>query len=365
MGEQGHSIGKTIAKLRKEKGWTQAELAEKLQVSDKAVSKWEQENGSPSIEFFPAIADLFGVTIDFLMTGRSERSGAKSKPKKAKTPASPEDKAREAEEERILKSCVEGGLIRVKDLFAVKNIALIKKALAEYDIHPIELPCRLFLSKKWRELFEYAVDSGNRDLADAALKGDERAMEGALIEELVRSVGYGGYPAAFGTEFAVKGCPPFGKRWGQENYCVKRNYDLELDIPFIAEYFASYRKQAISEISFEEERERVLGELTEEYFLSELEAGNLEMVVIKLCVRMEALLRSRGYEGDFSEMLEKYCKDKGKALDEWGYETQAEFVGYLQKLRKCRNSIVHADKKKDLPTADEIGYCIDYICGLE
>ena len=35
MGEQGHSIGKTIAKLRKEKGWTQAELAEKLQVSDK------------------------------------------------------------------------------------------------------------------------------------------------------------------------------------------------------------------------------------------------------------------------------------------------------------------------------------------
>lgn len=35
-----HSIGKTIAKLRKEKDWTQIELAEKLQVSDKAVSKW-------------------------------------------------------------------------------------------------------------------------------------------------------------------------------------------------------------------------------------------------------------------------------------------------------------------------------------
>lgn len=65
-----HSIGKTIAELRKAKGWTQIELAEKLQVSDKAVSKWEQEGGVPSIEFFPALAEVFGVTIDYLMTGK-------------------------------------------------------------------------------------------------------------------------------------------------------------------------------------------------------------------------------------------------------------------------------------------------------
>ena len=65
-----HSIGKTIAELRKEKGWTQIELAEKLQVSDKAVSKWEQDSGAPSIEFFPALAEVFGVSIDYLMTGK-------------------------------------------------------------------------------------------------------------------------------------------------------------------------------------------------------------------------------------------------------------------------------------------------------
>lgn len=65
-----HSIGKTIAELRKEKGWTQVELAEKLQVSDKAVSKWEKDDAYPSIEFFPALSELFGVTIDYLMTGK-------------------------------------------------------------------------------------------------------------------------------------------------------------------------------------------------------------------------------------------------------------------------------------------------------
>ena len=65
-----HSIGKTIATLRKEKGWTQVELAEKLQVSDKAVSKWEKDDAFPSVEFFPVLAELFEVNIDYLMTGK-------------------------------------------------------------------------------------------------------------------------------------------------------------------------------------------------------------------------------------------------------------------------------------------------------
>lgn len=65
-----HSIGKTIAELRKEKGWTQIELAEKLQVSDKAISKWEKDSGAPSVEFFPVLAEVFGVSIDYLMTGK-------------------------------------------------------------------------------------------------------------------------------------------------------------------------------------------------------------------------------------------------------------------------------------------------------
>lgn len=65
-----HSIGKTIAELRKAKGWKQVELAERLNISDKAVSKWESETGYPEITMFPKLADLFGVSIDYLMTGK-------------------------------------------------------------------------------------------------------------------------------------------------------------------------------------------------------------------------------------------------------------------------------------------------------
>lgn len=64
-----HSIGKTIAELRKAKGWTQIELAEKLGVSDKAVSKWESEGGFPEITQLPVLAKIFDVSIDYLMTG--------------------------------------------------------------------------------------------------------------------------------------------------------------------------------------------------------------------------------------------------------------------------------------------------------
>lgn len=67
-----HSIGKTIAKMRKANGWTQVALAEKLNVSDKTVSKWESEGGLPELSQLPVLSQIFGVSIDYLMTGKEE-----------------------------------------------------------------------------------------------------------------------------------------------------------------------------------------------------------------------------------------------------------------------------------------------------
>lgn len=60
------SLGKNIAKLRKEKGWTQSELGEKLGISNQAISKWESEMNMPDVLLLPALADLFGCYIDEL-----------------------------------------------------------------------------------------------------------------------------------------------------------------------------------------------------------------------------------------------------------------------------------------------------------
>ena len=60
-------IANNIAELRKAVPLTQAELAEKLNYSDKAVSKWERGESITDVIVLKQIADLFGVTVDYLL----------------------------------------------------------------------------------------------------------------------------------------------------------------------------------------------------------------------------------------------------------------------------------------------------------
>ena len=63
------TIGSFIAALRKANGLTQKELAEKLNVSDKAVSRWERDECYPDMTMIPALAEIFGVSCDELLNG--------------------------------------------------------------------------------------------------------------------------------------------------------------------------------------------------------------------------------------------------------------------------------------------------------
>ena len=56
-----------ISSLRKEKGMTQLELAEKMGVTDKAVSKWERDLSFPDVNSIPKLAEIFEISIDELM----------------------------------------------------------------------------------------------------------------------------------------------------------------------------------------------------------------------------------------------------------------------------------------------------------
>lgn len=61
-------IAENVVELRKRNGMTQIELAEKLNYSDKAISKWERGESVPDISVLKNIADLFGVTVDYLIS---------------------------------------------------------------------------------------------------------------------------------------------------------------------------------------------------------------------------------------------------------------------------------------------------------
>lgn len=61
-------VADNINKLRTEKHITQMELAEKLNYSDKAVSKWERAESIPDVTVLKQIGEIFGVSVDYLLT---------------------------------------------------------------------------------------------------------------------------------------------------------------------------------------------------------------------------------------------------------------------------------------------------------
>ena len=62
-------LGARIATLRRAAGWSQGELAQKLQVSASAVGMYEQGRREPSVALLVEMSRLFGVTADYLLTG--------------------------------------------------------------------------------------------------------------------------------------------------------------------------------------------------------------------------------------------------------------------------------------------------------
>ena len=67
------TLGTFIAVLRKAKGLTQKQLAEMLNVSDKAISRWERDECAPDLSVIPVLADIFDITADELLRGQRKQ----------------------------------------------------------------------------------------------------------------------------------------------------------------------------------------------------------------------------------------------------------------------------------------------------
>lgn len=65
------SMGEIINTLRREKGMTQRELADMLNITDKAVSKWERDIAFPDTQTIPKLAGILGISVEELMNAKS------------------------------------------------------------------------------------------------------------------------------------------------------------------------------------------------------------------------------------------------------------------------------------------------------
>ncbi len=96
------TIGGFIAALRKANGMTQKDLAEKLNVSDKTVSRWERDDGAPDLALIPVIAEIFDVTCDELLRGERKSPTEREEMTGDSEPAPKAEKQRN----RLLKSAL-------------------------------------------------------------------------------------------------------------------------------------------------------------------------------------------------------------------------------------------------------------------
>lgn len=67
-------LGARLAALRRQKGWSQGELAKKLSISPSAIGMYEQGRREPSAQTLAALAQIYGVSMEYLVTGRPRES---------------------------------------------------------------------------------------------------------------------------------------------------------------------------------------------------------------------------------------------------------------------------------------------------
>ena len=73
MDELRSIFAENVAALRRAAGMTQLQMAERLNYSDKAISKWERGESIPDVAMLKAVADLFSVPVDYLLERTDKR----------------------------------------------------------------------------------------------------------------------------------------------------------------------------------------------------------------------------------------------------------------------------------------------------
>jgi len=115
-------IGKFIADERKRKGYTQKQLSEKLEISDKTISKWERGNGFPEVSLLLPLCNELEITVNELLSG--ERVSEEDYRKKAEE--NMVNLVREAQEskKKIILSAIVAGLtiIAALPLFMISGM---------------------------------------------------------------------------------------------------------------------------------------------------------------------------------------------------------------------------------------------------
>ena len=115
------TMGSFLAALRKAKGMTQQEVADRLNVSNKTVSKWERDEGCPEIMMLPLIAELYSVTVDEILRGERITKEDKTEIKDTKS-------------EKQIKYLIDRATTKFKNLSIISVVLCVASVLLAFTI---------------------------------------------------------------------------------------------------------------------------------------------------------------------------------------------------------------------------------------
>lgn len=283
---------------------------------------------------------------------------------------------------------------------------LYKEIILENPTSLIELSYICVAEEKMNKLFQIAVDYEIEDLISVLMEGNienilQKARDIFTYTETKVTEDYNGYSPRQQINYLMNG------KWIEASNIkysfgllkVEETSEIPTNVKDAIKYFNRIKEQIFKEwvenvegnISHiriakenEEEYERLRKEITSEFLIGQIAKGNEEVATIKLCVRLESILKHKyGYSGDLFTMLDSFFNGPLKQIETnkpWddediNYESQMEeyyrqtelnelhekWTRYLSKLRMKRNNLVHAEKSSVDFTTEDLKQCINIV----
>ena len=264
----------------------------------------------------------------------------------------------------IINSAIEGGILNIDKLLACNDFETIKEGLNNYPLTINEYLKQQYNNGDYRSVFQWAINNNVNRIADFIINDGIANNEYGIRNRTVTFDDLIDYELA-----ELKGK---GKKFINDKYFYTKNYGYGYSNRHIEPNKTKEQvvDEIIKELSLKLDKKTLTAGLTREYFEDLFSTGNYELLVIKLCVRLEAILKCDfHYEGTFEEMLTRFSKEHGyESVDDgWGYYSSVETPQnkVFHKLRKYRNDIVHAEKNQEILSPDEIKLAIEYVFKLD
>lgn len=283
---------------------------------------------------------------------------------------------------------------------------LYKEIILENPTSLIELAYLCVAEEKMNKLFQIAVDYEIKDLISVLMEGNienilQKARDIFTYTETKVTEDYNGYSRRQQMNYLMNG------KWvkaGDIKYTfglvkVEDSSKIPTNVKDAIKYFNKVKEQRFKEWvenvkgkithirvakENEEEYERLRKEITSEFLIGQIAKGNEEVATIKLCVRLESILKHKyGYSGDLYTMLDSFFNGPLKQVETYkpwddednSYDSQMKeyyrqtelnelhekWTGYLSKLRMKRNNLVHAEKSSVAFTTEDLKQCINIV----